>query len=111
MTKHNDKPGPTDWNCTMAWDRSRQLLHASAVLLAICAFSASASVSPRTWPKPRARSKPARTDRPRHARSMSTLKRIWSAPILTREDRELLDAKKREQVVPGSVAQPARGLL
>jgi nucleoid-associated protein YgaU len=108
MTKHNDKHGPTEWNCTMAWDRSRQRLHASAVVLAICAFSASAPV----WAQDvaeAARQEQARKDkqaaaRQKHVYTEEDLKR---ARILTREDRELLDAKKREQVVPGSVALPA----
>jgi nucleoid-associated protein YgaU len=107
MTKHNDKQGPTEWNCTMAWDRSRQRLHASAIVLAICAFSASAPV----WAQDvaeAARQEQARKDkqaaaRQKHVYTEEDLKR---ARILTREDRELLDAKKREQVVPGSVAQP-----
>jgi nucleoid-associated protein YgaU len=108
MTKHNDKHGPTEWNCTMAWDRSRQRLHASAVVLAICAFAASAPV----WAQDvaeAARQEQARKDkqaaaRQKHVYTEEDLKR---ARILTREDRELLDAKKREQVVPGSVAPPA----
>lgn len=108
MTKHNDKQGPTEWNCTMAWDRSRQRLHASAVALAICAFSASAPV----WAQDvaeAARQEQARKDKQAAARQkhVYTEEDLKHARILTREDRELLDAKKREQVVPGSVAQPA----
>lgn len=107
MTKHNDKQGPAEWNCTMAWDRSRQRLHASAVVLAICAFSASAPV----WAQDVAeasRQEQARKDkqaaaRQKHVYTEEDLKRTR---ILTREDRELLDARKREQVPPGSVAQP-----
>ncbi len=108
MTKHNDNHSSTEWNCTVAWDRSRQRLHASAVLLAICAFSASAPV----WAQDvaeAARQEQARKDkqaaaRQKHVYTEEDLKR---ARILTRHDRELLDAKKREQVVPGAVAQPA----
>ena len=108
MTKHNDKHVPTEWNCTMDWDRSRQRLHASAVALALCAFSASAPV----WAQDvaeAARQEQTRKDkqaaaRQKHVYTEEDLKR---ARILTREDRELLDAKKREQVVPGSVAEPA----
>jgi nucleoid-associated protein YgaU len=108
MTKHNDNHGSTEWNCTLAWDRSRQRLHASAVLLAICAFSAGAPV----WAQDvadAARQEQARKEklaaaRQKHVYTEEDLKR---ARILTREDRELLDAKKREQVTPGTTAQPA----
>ncbi|MDP9340358.1 MAG: LysM peptidoglycan-binding domain-containing protein [Acidobacteriota bacterium] len=108
MTKHNDNQGSAEWNCTMAWDRSRQRLHASAVLLAICAFSASAPV----WAQDvaeAARQEQARKDkqaaaRQKHVYTEEDLKR---ARILTREDRELLDAKKREQGAPGTAPPPA----
>jgi nucleoid-associated protein YgaU len=108
MTKHKDNHGSIEWNCTMAWDRSRQRLHASAVLLAICAFSASAPV----WAQDvaeAARQEQARKDKQAaaHQKHVYTEEDLKRARILTREDRESLDARKREQVIPGAAAQPA----
>ncbi len=108
MTKHNDSRKTTEWNCTMAWDRSRQRLHAGAVLLAACAFAAGAPV----WAQDvaeAARQEQARKDkqaaaRQKHVYTEEDLKR---ARILTRADREQLDAKKREQPVPAVVTPPA----
>ncbi len=90
----------------MAWDRSRQRLHAGAILLAACAFAASAPV----WAQDVAEA--ARQEQARKDRQANGLKHVYTeedlkhAKILTREDRELLDAKKREQPAPGTIAVP-----
>jgi nucleoid-associated protein YgaU len=107
VTKRNDNQKTMEWNCTAAWDRSRQRVHAGAILLAACAFAAGAPV----WAQDvaeAARQEQARKDkqlnRQKHVYTEEDLKR---ARILTREDRELLDAKKREQLVPGAIPPPA----
>ena len=109
MTKHKDNHGSTEWNCTIAWDRSRQRLHASAVLLAICAFSAGAPV----WAQDvaeAARQEQARKDKQAaaHQKHVYTEEDLKRARILTREDRESLDAKKREQVIPEPLRSPPK---
>ena len=83
---------------TAAWDRSRQRLHAGAILLAVCAFSASAPV----WAQDVAEAarqarKDRQTARAKHVYTDEDLKR---ARILTHEDRDLLDAKKRQLTSP-----------
>jgi LysM repeat protein len=83
---------------TAAWDRSRQRLHAGAILLAVCAFSASAPV----WAQDVAEAaRQARKDRQSaRAKHVYTDEDLKRARILTREDRELLDAKKRQLTPP-----------
>ncbi|MEQ1354045.1 MAG: LysM peptidoglycan-binding domain-containing protein, partial [Candidatus Acidiferrum sp.] len=92
-------------NAALVWDRSRQRLHAGAILFAACAFSASAPV----WAQDvaeAARLEQARKDKQAKKKHVYTEEDLKRARILTREDRELLDAKKREQPVPGP-ATPA----
>jgi nucleoid-associated protein YgaU len=99
----------TELNCTAAWDRSRQRLHAGAILFAACAIGASAPV----WAQDVAEA--ARQEQARKEKQASHLKHVYTeedlkrARILTREDRELLDAKKKEQAVPGG-SKPATDL-
>lgn len=93
-------------NAALAWDRSRQRLHAGAILFAACAFSASAPA----WAQDvaeAARQEQARKDKQAKKRHVYTEEDLKRARILTREDRELLDAKKREQPVPGTATPPA----
>ncbi len=107
MKSSKNKQKSANSNAALAWDRSRQRLHAGAILFAACAFSASAPV----WAQDvaeAARQEQARKDkqakRSKHVYTEEDLKR---ARILTREDREVLDAKKREQAVPGTATLPA----
>jgi nucleoid-associated protein YgaU len=93
-------------NAALAWDRSRQRLHAGAILFAACAFSASAPV----WAQDvaeAARQEQAHKDKQAKKKHVYTEEDLKRARILTREDRELLDAKKREQLVPGTATPPA----
>ncbi len=94
------------WNATLAWDKSRQRLHAGAILFAACAFSASAPV----WAQDvaeAARQEQARKDKQAKKKHVYTEEDLKRARILTREDRELLDAKKRETPAPGAATPPA----
>jgi nucleoid-associated protein YgaU len=107
MKSSKNKQKSAHSNAALAWDRSRQRLHAGAILFAVCAFSASAPV----WAQDVAEA--ARQEQARKDKQAKKLKHVYTeedlkrARILTREDRELLDAKKREQVVPGTATPPA----
>jgi nucleoid-associated protein YgaU len=96
-------------SCTVAWDRSRQRLHAGAILFAACAFSAGAPALAQDV------AEAARQEQARKDKQVKRLKHVYTDEdlsrkhILTREDRELLDAKKREQTAPGAAA-PAQDL-
>lgn len=90
-----------------AWDRSRARMQSGAVLLAACAIVAGAPA----WAQDvaeAARQEASRKNKPnnglKHVYTEEDLKR---AKILTAEDREALDAKKREQAIPGTTAAPA----
>ena len=102
MTKRNDNQKTTEWNCTAAWDRSRQRLHAGAILFAACAFAAGAPL----WAQDvaeAARQEQARKDQRSKHKHVYTEEDLKRARILTRENREFLNAKKRPQTMNGSV--------
>jgi LysM repeat protein len=107
MKSSKNKQKSAHSNAALAWDRSRQRLHAGAILFAACAFSASAPV----WAQDVAEA--ARQEQARKDKQAKRLKHVYTeedlkrARILTREDRELLDAKKREQSVPGTATPSA----
>lgn len=106
MKSSKNKQKSTHSNAALTWDRSRQKLHAGAILFAACAFSASAPV----WAQDvaeAARQEQARKDKQARKKHVYTDEDLKRARILTREDRELLDAKKREQVVPGTATPPS----
>ena len=105
MKNAKNKQESAHSNAALAWDRSRQRLHAGAILFAACAFSASAPV----WAQDvaeAARQEQARKDKQAKKKHVYTEEDLKRARILTREDRELLDAKKREQQVPGTATPP-----
>lgn len=85
------------------WDRSRQRLHAGAVLFAACAFSAGAPV----WAQDVAEA--ARQEQARKDKQAKRLKHVYTDEdlkrkrILTRQDRELVEAKKRDGNTPAAV--------
>jgi nucleoid-associated protein YgaU len=106
MKSSKNKQKSAHSNAALAWDRSRQRLHAGAILFAACAFSASAPV----WAQDvaeAARQEQARKDKQAKKKHVYTEEDLKRARILTREDRELLDAKKREQPVPATATPPA----
>ena len=90
----------TERNSTAAWDRSRQRLHAGAILFATCALVG--AVPTRAQDVAEA----ARQEHVRKDKQSKRLKHVYTeedlsrARILTPEDRQLLEAEKREQVVP-----------
>jgi nucleoid-associated protein YgaU len=106
MKSSKNKQKSAHSNAALAWDRSRQRLHAGAILFAACAFSASAPV----WAQDvaeAARQEQARKDKQAKKKHVYTEEDLKRARILTREDRELLDAKKRQQVVPDTATPSA----
>lgn len=106
MKSSKNKQKSAHSNAALAWDRSRQRLHAGAIMFAACAFSASAPV----WAQDvaeAARQEQARKDKQAKKKHVYTEEDLKRARILTREDRELLDAKKREQPLPGTATPPA----
>lgn len=91
-----------EFNVT-AWDRSRQRLHAGAILFAAFAIAAGAPV----WAQDVAevaRQQARKHHQTKHKKHVYTEEDLKRARILTREDQELLAAKKGNAVVPGAEA-------
>src|SRR6202047_813284 len=100
MKKYEDNQRSPEFNIT-AWDRSRQRLHAGAILFAACAIAAGAPV----WAQDVAEAaRQARHHQTKHKKHVYTEEDLKHARILTREDQELLAAKKRDAAVPGAEA-------
>jgi nucleoid-associated protein YgaU len=101
LSRRKNKKGARR-NGAAEWDRSRQRLHAGAVLFAACAFCAGGPV----WAQDVAEA--ARQEQARKEKNAKRLKHVYTEEdlkrkrILTREDRELLAAKKRDSKVPGA---------
>jgi nucleoid-associated protein YgaU len=97
----NNQRAP-EFNIT-AWDRSRQRLHAGAIL-----FAAAIAAGAPLWAQDvadAARQVQARKHhQTKHKKHVYTEEDLKRARILTREDQELLAAKKRDAVVPGAEA-------
>src|ERR1700730_16167863 len=94
-----------EFNVT-AWDRSRQRLHAGAILFAACAIAAGAPVWAQDVAEGVRQAQGRRQQQTKHKKHVYTEEDLKRARILTREDRELLDAKKREAVAPGPESAP-----
>jgi nucleoid-associated protein YgaU len=103
----NDNRKTTERYGTAAWDRSRQRLHAGAILFAACAFSAGAPIWAQDVAEAARQEQTRRDQQARRTKHVYTEEDLKRARILTREDRELLDAKKREQLKPGATTSPA----
>jgi len=92
-----------EFNVT-AWDRSRQRLHAGAILLAACAIAAGAPVWAQDVAEVARQVQARKQHQTKHKKHVYTEEDLKRARILTREDQELLAAKKRDTVVPGAEA-------
>lgn len=90
----------------MTWDRSRQRLQVSAMLLAACAFSSGAPVWAQDVAEAARQAQAAKDKQGAGLKHVYTDEDLKRKKILTPEDRELLDAKKREQAIPGSEVAP-----
>src|SRR6202047_1980885 len=100
MKKYEDNQRSPEFNIT-AWDRSRPPVQSGAILFAACAIAAGAPV----WAQDVAEAaRQARHHQTKHKKHVYTEEDLKRARILTREDQELLAAKKRDEVVPGAEA-------
>lgn len=101
--KTNEEKNQTlpEFNVT-AWDRSRQRLQTGAVLLAALAFAAGAPVWAQDVAEAARQAQARRHQQAKHKKHVYTEEDLKRASILTREDRELLDAKKRDAALPGA---------
>jgi nucleoid-associated protein YgaU len=87
-----------------AWDRSRQRLHAGAILFAACAIAAGAPMWAQDVAEVARQAQARKHQQTKHKKHVYTEEDLKRARILTREDQELLAAKKRDAVVPGAEA-------
>jgi nucleoid-associated protein YgaU len=86
------------------WNRSRQRLHAGAILLAACAIAAGAPIWAQDVAEVARQAQARKHQQTKHKKHVYTEEDLKRARILTREDQELLTAKKRETVIPGAEA-------
>ena len=104
MKKHEDHDQRLpEFNVT-AWDRSRQRLHAGAILFAACAIAAGAPVWAQDVAEAARQAQTRKHQQTKHKKHVYTEEDLKRARILTREDQELLAAKKRNAVIPGAEA-------
>jgi nucleoid-associated protein YgaU len=101
--KDNNQNSP-ECNVTAAWDRSRQRLHAGAILFAAFAIAAGAPVWAQDVAEAARQAQARKHQQNNHKKHVYTEEDLKRARILTREDQELLAAKKRDAVVPGANA-------
>lgn len=85
-----------------AWDRSRQRLHAGAILLAACAIAAGVPMWAQDVAKVARQAQARKHQQTKHKKHVYTEEDLKRARILTREDQELLAAKKRDAILPGA---------
>jgi hypothetical protein len=100
--ENNNQRAP-EFNIT-AWDRSRQRLHASAILFAACAIAAGAPLWAQDVAQVARQAQARKHQQTKHKKHVYTEEDLKRARILTREDQELLAAKKRDAVAPGAEA-------
>jgi len=92
-----------EFNIT-TWNRSRHRLHAGTVLFAACAIAAGAPVWAQDVAEMARQVQARKHHQTKHKKHVYTEEDLKRARILTREDQELLAAKKRDAVVPGAEA-------
>ncbi|HEY5069261.1 MAG TPA: LysM peptidoglycan-binding domain-containing protein, partial [Candidatus Acidoferrum sp.] len=104
MKKHEDHiQRLPEFNVT-AWDRSRQRLHAGAILFAAFAIAAGAPVWAQDVAEAARQAQARKHQQTKHKKHVYTEEDLKRARILTREDQELLAAKQRNAVIPGAEA-------
>jgi nucleoid-associated protein YgaU len=99
----NNNQRPPEFNIT-AWDRSRQRLHAGAILFAACTIAAGAPLWAQDVAEVARQAQARKHQQTKHKKHVYTEEDLRRARILTREDQELLAAKKRDAVLPGAEA-------
>src|ERR1700684_1857026 len=100
--EHNNQRLP-EFNVT-AWDRSRQRLHAGAILFAAFAIAAGAPVWAQDVAEVARQAQAREHHQTKHKKHVYTEEDLKRARILTREDQEMLEAKTRHAVVAGTEA-------
>jgi nucleoid-associated protein YgaU len=103
MKNYKDDQNSPEFNIT-AWDRSRQRLHAGAILFAACAIAAGAPVWAQDVAEAARQAQTRKHHQASHKKHVYTEEDLKRARILTREDQQLLAAKKRDAVLPGAEA-------
>jgi nucleoid-associated protein YgaU len=103
MKNYKDDNFSPEFNIT-AWDRSRQRLHAGAILFAACAIAAGAPVWAQDVAEAARQAQVRKHHQTKHKKHVYTEEDLKRARILTREDQDLLVAKKRDVVLPGAEA-------
>jgi nucleoid-associated protein YgaU len=104
MKNYEDNQHLPECSVTVAWDRSRQRLHAGAILFAACAIAAGAPVWAQDVAEAARQAQARKHQQTKHKKHVYTEEDLKRAQILTREDQELLAAKKRDAVLPGADA-------
>src|ERR1700681_714686 len=100
MKNYEDNQHLPECSVTAAWDRSRRRLHAGAILFAACAIAAGAPVWAQDVAEAARQAQARKHHQTKHKKHVYTEEDLKRARILTREDQELLAAKKRDAVVP-----------
>jgi nucleoid-associated protein YgaU len=103
MKIYEENQKSLEFNIT-AWDRSRQRLHAGAILFAACAIAAGAPLWAQDVAEVARQVQARKHQQTKHKKHVYTEEDLKRARILTREDQELLAAKKRDAVLPGAEA-------
>jgi nucleoid-associated protein YgaU len=101
MKIYEENQKSLEFNIT-AWDRSRQRLHAGAILFAACAIAAGAPLWAQDVAEVARQVQARKHQQTKHKKHVYTEEDLKRARILTREDQELLAAKKRDAVLPGA---------
>ena len=101
MKIYEENQKSLEFNIT-AWDRSRQRLRAGAILFAACAIAAGAPLWAQDVAEVARQVQARKHQQTKHKKHVYTEEDLKRARILTREDRELLAAKKRDAVLPGA---------
>jgi nucleoid-associated protein YgaU len=104
MKNYEDNQHLPECSVTVAWDRSRQRLHAGAILFAACAIAAGAPVWAQDVAEAARQVQARKHQQTKHKKHVYTEEDLKRAQILTREDQELLAAKKRDALLPGADA-------
>src|SRR6202163_4851697 len=102
MKNYEDNQHLPECSVTAAWDRSRRRLHAGAILFAACAIAAGAPVWAQDVAEAARQAQARKHQQTKHKKHVYTEEDLKRAQILTREDHELLAAKKRDAVLPGA---------
>jgi nucleoid-associated protein YgaU len=103
MKNYKDDNCSPEFNIT-AWDRSRQRLHAGAILFAACAIAAGAPVWAQDVAEAARQAQAHKHHQAKHKKHVYTEEDLKRAQILTREDQELLVTKNRDAILPGAEA-------